>query len=144
MPPAPLFREYRAPRQAIADAALKAVRELGHQVVDAQPGLLVFTTGPSWFSWRGQRMRATVTESGGTTRIQISGTLNRPVLQLYAWGEAEFVARDVLDQMLLGEPHPVVAQNLRDPRRMAKNAVVLLLIVSLVLAVSLVLPALLR
>lgn len=125
-----IYRDYAADKQAVFNDLVDAVTRLGHKIAEKDPenGRLVFLTLTSFFTWRGQKMTATVTPYDDRTRIQIQGT-PRARFQYTDWGEAERKARKVLRTM---DPlKPIIAQNLINPYRVYKTiaTIVLLLLI---------------
>lgn len=117
-----IWRDYEAPLDEVRRALEAQVAEMGHHLLAASDDRrVVFRTGMSMFSWAGHTMTAELQALGPLTRVVMSGRLHGP--QIYAWGEAEAIARRVFHG--LDRSPRWVAQvrdgNLRDPLRIWLN-----------------------
>lgn len=99
MPREPESCTFDADPDAVFDAAVAAVTELGLKVdqIDRPSHLLTFRSGMSMDSWAGQEMSLLVLPLGSPSQVTL--TSRRRGFQLYDWGEARKIATRIFDSM---------------------------------------------
>ena len=90
-------RTYYAPPYRVWDALRATITYLGYRDVieDRGAGTILYRTGFSIATWRGQQMTAVVYDAGGSSVVSLEGQVAFP--QLFGWGERKRLAKRVLD-----------------------------------------------
>lgn len=95
----PATERFPIPGDRATDLSREVVSSMGGKNPAVEGSTISFTTGMSWFSWRGQRLDIEIKDNGDGSSDVTVRTDAKPSFQLYDWDEGARLRARFFDRL---------------------------------------------